>query len=138
MKKIISALLCSIALLSACKKEDNTLASQLTGSWELSSLDGSAVREGMSVWLDFYPDGTFCIYQRADSDSQYRKLSGSWSVTGTTFKGTYDDGSALASDYEISIDGEHLKMTSIPTGEETRYKRASLPESVTENVSNKS
>ncbi len=134
MKRIIFAILCSIFLLSSCKK-DKSPDLHIAGSWELTMLEGTSVPEELSVWLDFSEDGTIAIYQRADPEAFYRRITGSWYVTGRTLSGIYDDGSAWASEYEITISGTTMTLTS-PGNEVTVYTRQELPDTVTDNVGN--
>ena len=132
MKKVILLIFCVIGLFSSCRKEESP-ALQIVGSWELIMLDGSTVPSELSVWLDFSDDGTFAIYQRADSQVLYRRLVGRWSVTGDMLHGTYDDGSSWASAYKIALSGPELTLTSSEE-ETTVYVKKPLPASVTDSV----
>lgn len=98
-------------------------------------LEGNSVPDEPSVWLDFSGNGRIIIYQRADPEAFYRRITGSWSVTGRTISGTYDDGSAWASEYEITISGTIMTLTS-SGNEVTVYTRQTLPDTVTDNVGN--
>lgn len=138
MKKIIFLIITAVIAFSSCKKDEGIdVASLITGCWELTAIDGADAPEQLSVYLDFFSDGSVCIYQKAGKEVMYQKHSGHWSASDGILKGSYEDGSTWASDYEVSVKDSELTLTSLSSPKEvTVYKKTSLPASVSDNVGN--
>ena len=64
---------------------------------------------------------------------EFELRRGTWTLTGNVLSGKYNDGEAWAADYNVSVDGDKLTMTSQNEGAETSiYVRCSIPSVIKE------
>ena len=149
MKKIANIIIVALlALVSvACEKEGGNVElspthKSMVGSWHLIEWAGpTADTESLlniDVWINFYANGTFDIYQKGMPYIYYTKFSGSCSVNGEVLSGTYSDGKPLGSDYnvELSEDGELLTLTKTDMAADiAKYERVdSVPSEILSGV----
>lgn len=106
MKKILTLISIIALAISAisCEKENNAQPQQLevnahnlSGQWELTQWNGSALAEGTYVYLDIVRnDKTYTMYQNMDSFTDVPHiLTGSYVLStdvelGAVIRGTYD------------------------------------------------
>ena len=106
MKKILTLISIIALAISAisCEKENNAQPQQLevnahnlSGQWELTQWNGSALAEGTYVYLDIVRnDKTYTMYQNMDSFTNVPHiLTGSYHLTtdvelGAIIRGSYD------------------------------------------------
>lgn len=147
MKKITNIIVALLALLSfvGCVEKGVELSPThklLLGSWHMVEWAGSAAEAEaaqiaesgleedflsyLDVWISFYANGTFDIYQKGMPYIYYTKFSGSCVVRGEVLNGTYSDGKAFGSQYTIllSDDGKVLTMTKVDMADDVAvYER---------------
>ena len=151
MKKITNIIVALLALVVsvACNQDGDEvqLSSEhkaMVGSWHLIEWAGVTADSkeefisALDVWINFYANGTFDIYQKGLPYIYYTKFSGSCAVNGGVLSGTYSDGKPLGSDYnvELSEDGETLTLTKTDmTADIAKYERVdSVPSEILSGV----
>lgn len=120
MKKFIyTAIIAMLAL--SCSRE-NSLLDDIIGSWHMTGItapsssmtqDGSSITAVSDVWVLFYSDKTFAIYQKTGDASKYQYFKGKFTLDGSTISGTYSDGTAWGSKYKISVTDNVLTMEAL-------------------------
>jgi hypothetical protein len=80
----------------------------IIGDWELTSFDGSNEAKPR-IYIAFYEDNTFEMYQQAYSVVWYR-YEGTFNFDGTTLSGLYSDGKPLSAEYAVSFAKEPSRM----------------------------
>ncbi len=159
MKKILNIFVALFALVAfACCGEKGPELSPthnlILGSWHLVEWAGSdaeaeaaQIAESglgedflsyLDVWMCFYANGTFDIYQKGMPYIYYTKFSGSCLVSGEVLSGTYSDGKPLGSQYNVSLsdDGKLLTLTKVDMEDDvTVYERVeTIPSAVIDGV----
>lgn len=134
MRRFATALitLAALVLLSAsCGKEDKTV--KIAGEWNIVSIEtktASIGSQSIDVYISFMEDGQFMLWQKTGS-GRYEKFTGSWTLSSDVLSGTYSDGSAWANDYDVSLSGNTLTLSSRTAPSEISvYQRTSIPEEV--------
>lgn len=130
-------LILSVALLAvaACKKDNPQSASvSIEGAWELVSVSfgtkSAAVGdETVTVYVEFASGGKFTLYQQLGA-GRFAAFSGSWTLSGETLSGKYDDGTSWASDYSVKADDGSLVLTAVTGGDVYTYRSCTIPDSV--------
>ena len=124
MKKIIYLIAAAICLLTSCKKE-MTLEEKMVGDWHCTAVSVDA-----EIYVTFTADKTFSLYQQI-GEGAYRVYNGTWSLSGTTLSGQYNDGASWATSYEVASSDANTLILSAEGASET-YSRASggIPEEV--------
>lgn len=135
MKRLIYAMVLALAVMTSCKKEGPekpvTLSDMICHEWESTELPAET-----KIYLAFTADGKFEMYQKFTADN-YTKYTGTWKIEGTVLSGTYSNGSAWASSYDVTIDEETLTMVSkSEEADETIYKVCTIPSVIKETASN--
>lgn len=118
----------------SCNKGDTDKALDISGEWQLCGVETKAAEiDGVivDVYLKFTGDGSFELYQMV-GQGRFRHRSGSYSLSGSELSGKYSDGTAWSASYEVSLDGDSLKLSSIgsPLVETDSYVRCQIPQSV--------
>ena len=128
MKKLLYIPLLALVAFIGCTPDEKpmTLEQKLCNEWRGSSLAVDA-----AIYISFLADGTFDLYQKMGGEFELRR--GTWTLTGNVLSGKYNDGEAWAADYNVSVDGDKLTMTSQNEGAETSiYVRCSIPSVIKE------
>ena len=124
MKKLLYILIAAVCALTSCKKE-MTLEEKLAGDWHCTAASIDA-----ELYVSFAADKTFSLYQQI-GEGAFRVYNGTWSLSGSTLSGQYNDGTSWATSYEVvSTDEDTLTLTA--EGISETYKRISggIPEEV--------
>lgn len=133
MKKTLIYILALVSVIATgCKKETpqapETLQDKICGEWKCtpSSIDAT-------IYASFTADGKFELYQKI-GDGGHRLYRGKWSLDGEVISGTYNDGKAWGSVYNVSMkeDKSSMKWTA-SNGEENTYSRCEIPAEIKEN-----
>lgn len=114
MKKlfaIVATLLFAGLSLCGCgKSEGGGTGLSVAGNWHLVSWSENKP-EYLDVYINF-KGSSFTLYQRVASH-EYKKLTGSFVLSGTTLTGKYADGKEWGgSPYEVAIKSGKLELTS--------------------------
>lgn len=133
MKRILVVMLAALSLLtfSSCKKSDKPI--RIYGDWELNDVEfvtKSAVvgSETVSVYIRFTEDNTFQLWQKL-GEGRYASFDGQWTLTGNVLSGTYTNGKALSSEYEVSVNKNTMTLTTLPDRNDTfTYQSCTIPE----------
>jgi hypothetical protein len=128
-KNIVLAFAVMAAAVSCGKKAEKPM--DITGEWNLTRVETKATTIGdqsVDVYVSFATDKSFVIYQMLGT-GRYRKFSGTWTLTDKTLSGKYSDGSQWGSTYEVEI-AEDVMTLSSASGEESTYKKSTIPASV--------
>lgn len=134
MRKFVLLLLLFPLAFVSCKKENTDKALDISGEWQLCEIETKAAEIGgvtVDVYLKFAGDGSFELYQMV-GQGRFRYRSGSYSLSGSELSGKYSDGTAWSASYEVSLDRDSLKLSSIgsPLVETDSYIRCQIPQSV--------
>ena len=113
-----------LGLMISCQPKEEEKVLDITGSWSLVDLYEVGTR---SVSIGSYDidialvltagtsllEGTFTMLQTL-GEGRARNFSGVWTLVETTLSGSYSDGTAWGSSYEVSLseDKSHLTLTS--------------------------
>ena len=130
MKRIICVVLAILAITGCGKKKIKAL--DISGDWKLVSIESKARigNEEIDVYLRFDKEGTFEMYQMLGT-GRYRQFKGSWQLTESILSGTYADGSAWGSSYEVTLDeGKTLTLASTSGNEVDVYQSSTIPNEV--------
>lgn len=129
MKRLIY-LAAMVILLAGCDENRITppapIKPAICREWKSSSLTIDAV-----IYLNFKEDKTFEMYQHVKQDC-YELYNGTWTITGKTLSGRYNDGEEWAYDYtfvvDIPVGGQHasLKLTD-EDGVESTFSECTIP-----------
>lgn len=133
MKRILVVMLAALSLLtfSSCKKSEKAI--RIYGDWELNDVEfvtKSAVvgDETVSVYIRFTEDNTFQLWQKL-GEGRYASFDGQWTLTGNVLSGTYTNGKALSSEYEVSVNKNTMTLTTLPDRNDTfTYQSCTIPE----------
>lgn len=131
MKRILNIILAAVLLLgvASCGKDKPEVKAGLAGEWQLVSWN-NATPVAYSVYLELLSDGSFNLYQKV-STSTYERRTGTFNSAGGVLKGKYSSGDSWGSDYDFSVSGDVLTLTSRADATVVSiYKRASIPEDV--------
>ena len=147
MKKITNIIVALLALLSfvGCGEKMVELSPThklLLGSWHMVEWVGSAAEAEaaqiaesgleedflsyLDVWMCFYANGTFDIYQKGMPYIYYTKFNGTCLVSGDILSGTYSDEKPFGSQYNVALsdDGKQLTLTKVDMEDDvTVYER---------------
>lgn len=134
MRKFVLWLLMFPLAFVSCNKGDTDKALAISGEWQLCGVDTKVAEIGgviVDVYLKFAGDGSFELYQMV-GQGRFRYRSGSYSLSGSELSGKYSDGTAWSASYEVSLDGDSLRLSSIgsPLVETDSYVRCQIPQSV--------
>ncbi len=133
MKRIFTITLAALSLcaFSSCKKGDKAI--RIYGDWELNNVEfvtKSAVvgDETVSVYIRFTEDNTFQLWQKL-GEGRYSSYDGQWTLTGNVLSGTYTNGKAFSSQYEVSVSKNTMTLTTLPDRNDTfTYQSCTIPE----------
>ena len=134
--KIWSLAIALLVAMTGCEPADNPDTfkpgdvKQIVNEWNLIEFDGEVAP--YDVYVDFNEDNTFVIYQRIYS-AIYEKFDGTYSLSGNTLSGVYNDGTELARyRAEVSADGNTLRLHKTDAGREIMsvYQKTTIPEFV--------
>ncbi len=127
MKKfiqIISVVLALLPIASCSGENDENVVAPICGEWHLNSTD-----ESVDIYLAFYKDYTFELYQWVEGAGDYYELrTGNFAFDGKTVSGTYSDGSHWRYDWSVEYTDNSLTMTRI--GDNTQpdvFVRETIP-----------
>lgn len=127
MKRLIYIAIFALAALSGCDKEASkvpTLEQRILGEWR-----GSEISVDAAIYISIKADGTFELYQKMATEV-FELRRGTWTLTGDTLSGAYNDGEPWAASYTVSADSV-LTLVSLSEGSETSiYIPCSIPEEV--------
>lgn len=134
MRKFVLWLLMFPLAFVSCNKGDTDKALAISGEWQLCGVETKVAEIGgviVDVYLKFAGDGSFELYQMV-GQGRFRYRSGSYSLSGSELSGKYSDGTAWSASYEVSLDGDSLRLSSIgsPLVETDSYVRCQIPQSV--------
>ena len=108
------------------KKDENCIAKE----WHIESWNNQTPE--FDVYVAFYEDGTFDLYQQVYT-LNYVRYSGTFTVVDTILSGVYADGKAweCSYNYSISADGSQLTLNSQESIPVTSvYVNETIPEAV--------
>mgnify|MGYP003300934946 FL=1 len=126
--KILSLVVLSLVLMTACKNKDNNKGDRdaVEGEWALVSWNEETPE--FSVYISFAADGSFAIYQQVWS-LDYELFTGTFTVSGDTLKGTYADGTKWASEYKFVKSDNTLTL--VDSADVTGvYEKCTIPEEI--------
>ena len=129
MKKLLFILaVLTVIAATGCKKDETPIDCKATlpGEWH-------CMPEGLDaeVYATFEESGSFDLYQRL-GEGRYRHYTGTWTCEGNTLSGSYSDGSAWGSAYQMEFTDEDTMILTALNGseEKTTYLRESVPSDV--------
>lgn len=133
MKKIIYTLLTTalLALSFGCSDDDDqprNIPSEVVGEWHLENWINLTPAE-FDVYMEFLSDGTFHIYQRVETPV-FVRYSGDFTTNGNLLTGRYSSGDRWGADYEYTVNGDVLTLTSKIGSEVSTFKKTTIPEEV--------
>lgn len=125
--KYILICLSFLLLFTGCGKN---LQKKIVGEWH------SEPMENVSIYASFASDSSFELFQKV-GDGRYRRYSGYYSLDkrSSIVNGTYSDGTAWATSYEVQYDKNSDRMYFIPadgSGEGWEFVRVNIPSEVRE------
>ncbi len=126
--KILSLVVLSLVLMTACKNKDNNRGDNdaVVGEWVLVSWNEETPE--FNVYISFAADGSFAIYQQVWS-LDYELFTGTFTISGDTLKGTYADGSKWASEYKFAKSDNTLTL--VDSADVTGvYEKCTIPEEI--------
>ena len=126
--KILSLVVLSLVLMTACKNKDNNRGDNdgVVGEWVLVSWNEETPE--FNVYISFAADGSFEIYQQVWS-FDYELFTGSYTVAGDSLKGTYADGTKWASEYKFVKSDNTLTL--VDSADVTSvYEKCTIPEEI--------
>ena len=126
--KILSLVVLSLVLMTACKNKDNNRGDNdaVVGEWVLVSWNEETPE--FNVYISFAADGSFAIYQQVWS-LDYELFTGTFTVSGDSLKGTYADGSKWASEYKFVKSDNTLTL--VDSADVTGvYEKCTIPEEI--------
>lgn len=126
--KILSLVVLSLVLMTACKNKDNNRGDKdaVVGEWVLVSWNEETPE--FNVYISFAADGSFAIYQQVWS-LDYELFTGTFTISGDTLKGTYADGSKWASEYKFAKSDNTLTL--VDSADVTGvYEKCTIPEEI--------
>ena len=135
MKKIILFAFAAL-MLAACGKTDKPSDVSVTGEWELKSITTKSAKLGdltIDVYVGFKADGSFELFQNK-GEGHYRKYTGKYKLENSVLSGSYSDGKAFGTTYDVTVEGETLTLAPVGTGEVQTFKKSSIPQSVRDNA----
>ena len=126
--KILSLVVLSLVLMTACKNKDNNRGDNdaVVGEWVLVSWNEETPE--FNVYISFAADGSFAIYQQVWS-LDYELFAGTYTTSGDTLKGTYADGSKWASEYKFAKSNNTLTLVD-STDVTGVYEKCTIPEEI--------
>ena len=137
--KLFSLFVAFLPVLSCSDKLDDGSTSIMEGEWKLTSMGGIQASDlaqdehgALDVYLAFYADGSFETFQRLSDSDRYVRYGGTFSMSGDTASGTYDDGLSWGAPYTVRLEGDTLVMSA--NGEDCVYARTAIPEDVRNNA----
>lgn len=144
MKNIALKLLPAVCVLltaMSCSDRLDERSSVLEGEWKLSSIGGIPASDlaqddfgALDVYIAFYGTGTFETFQRLAGSGRYVRYGGSFSVSGDTATGTYDDGISWGAPYSVRLEDGNNVLVMSANGEDCVYDRTAIPEDVRTNA----
>lgn len=126
--KILSLVVLSLVLMTACKNKDNNRGDKdaVVGEWVLVSWNEETPE--FNVYISFAADGSFAIYQQVWS-LDYELFTGTFTISGDTLKGTYADGTKWASEYKFVKSDNTLTL--VDSADVTGvYEKCAIPEEI--------
>ena len=126
--KILSLVVLSLVLMTACKNKDNNRGDNdgVVGEWVLVSWNEETPE--FSVYISFAADGSFAIYQQVWS-LDYELFTGTFTISGDSLKGTYADGTKWASEYKFAKSDNTLTL--VDSADVTGvYEKCTIPEEI--------
>ena len=126
--KILSLVVLSLVLMTACKNKDNNRGDKaaVVGEWALVSWNEETPE--FSVYISFAADGSFAIYQQVWS-LDYELFTVTFSVFFFCLKGTYADGTKWASEYKFAKSDNTLTLVDSADVAGV-YEKCTIPEEI--------
>ena len=137
MKKVLYYMILAVAtvLVAGCKKDkEGETTPACVGEWHLTNIAVKSVTyagQTVDVYLSLQDGGSFELYQMV-GQGRFRRYTGTWKLDGTVLSGTYTSKKPWGSSYQVSVEGNTLKLTSSTSGEVDTYEKATIPASVKE------
>ena len=126
--KILSLVLLSLVVFTACNKNKNKGGNAVVGEWHLITWNEEAPE--FDVYISFAEDGSFAIYQQVWS-LDYELFDGTYSIDGDTLKGSYADGSKWSTDYKFAKSNKTLTLITKGSVEiKSVYESCTIPEEI--------
>ena len=126
--KILSLVLLSLVVFTACNKNKNKGGNAVVGEWHLITWNEEAPE--FDVYISFAEDGSFAIYQQVWS-LDYELFDGTYSIDGDTLKGSYADGSKWSTDYKFAKSDKTLTLITKGSVEiKSVYESCTIPEEI--------
>jgi hypothetical protein len=131
MKRIssIALFLAILFLFSGCKKENESLLTQLIGDWELTEYEVSTKsitigEETINVNISFVMEEYGFYLRQSIGEGFIKTFYGSWTLSGNTLTGKYSDDTSWGNIYTIDIvDNNKLIMVTEDKSETYSYTR---------------
>ena len=143
MKKALNIIigLAAIAMtMISCQKEELTKGSvdaSIVGEWHLNevTVEGTAVMEGIDVYLCINSDCTFELYQKSGTQSvRYDKYTGTCRTEDGILTGVYSNGKPWGGKYVFKATADVLTLKTTNLLEEQKYQKTLIPSEVKENA----
>ena len=138
--KLFPALLAFFAAVSCSKGLDDS-SSLLEGEWKLASVGGVQASDllqdkygALDVYIAFYGNGSFETFQRLVDSGRYVRYGGTFTLSGDTATGTYDDGVSWGAPYTVRLEDVDARLVMSANGEDCVYTRTAIPEDVRTNA----
>ncbi len=100
------------------------------------SLDSNKLIEAgdIQVYLECATDNTFTLYQLTASGTEFKKLSGNYSIKDKILSGTYQDGAKWANDYTIKELNQTTMKWEYGSGVTMTYTAGDIPREIIDNA----
>lgn len=118
--------------LESCDKNpEDTGATGLdiSGEWQLKTVSSIEQSEGLSIYIDFDPEGSFVLFQKV-GEGRYRYYEGIYSIDGDVLDGKYSDGHNFAVQYKVRKEKSGERLVLVPLSGEPRereYDAVTIP-----------
>jgi len=129
MKRKLYILSLIALIFTSCgeKEMPKTLEDSLCDNdWHSTSL----VLDDADIYLDFFEQGTFIIYQKI-GEGGHTAYTGTWTLNGNILSGKYSGGEDWAASYAITMHDKFLTLISQnEAAEESVFQTCTIPEEV--------
>lgn len=125
MRRFLSVLIVGLAIVFAATSCKNAnIPTLIEGEWHYSD-------DHCDIYVAFSSASTFELFQRL-GEGRYYHYDGTWSLSKGVISGTYSDGTAWGSSYEVDFDGDNTMMLTATNGssESNTYTRTQIPDEV--------
>ena len=142
MKRILNNVIFAavmIFLTAGCSKPTETvptLSADIVGEWHLTKteVDGSALDTQSDIYIAFYSNCTFELFQKSGDQQRYTKFTGTCSLDEKVLTGTYSDGTSWGSAYTVVITADTLTLTNDTLTEVQTYTKEAISEDIRNNA----